>query len=301
MSTVSGISGIEALIAGYSPAARVGKPIVVLQAYVDDSRKMLGRKSLFMAGYINFPERWIEFSREWARVLREGRPIQYLHMVDAHAARGEFRGWGRLDREIKVAALAQVVANSAPWSFHVSVNLSDFAETFDKSMPHGFQSPYLVCFIAVATQIGRHTASFGAPMPVDLVFDEQNQIHKAALALYDGMKAMQPDDRRIWMGSTPIFRSDKDVLPLQAADMLAWHVQREIRDGDLIPKSRVSNLLIQDGRHSYIHIDRDGLQRMREQMLTLPGVKPLSKKAVWKAVIGEIESGNYFPERKGDA
>ncbi len=31
------------------------------------------------------------------------------------------------------------------------------------------------------------------------------------------------------MGNTPIFRDDKDIVALQAADMLAWHVHRQYR------------------------------------------------------------------------
>jgi hypothetical protein len=30
------------------------------------------------------------------------------------------------------------------------------------------------------------------------------------------------------MGNTPVFRDDKEIVALQAADMLAWHVHRNM-------------------------------------------------------------------------
>lgn len=269
---------------------------MVLHAYVDDSKKALGRKTLFLAGYVNAHDKWTSFNRRWAEVLQDGRPIPYLHMVDLHAARGEFRGWGRLDREIKVAAHANVIAEFEPTSFHVSLDLDDFHRIFDKSLPFGFQSPYFVCFIAVVTQIGRHAERFFDQSPVTITFDEQKQIQRPAIALYKGLKAMQPDEQRSWMGDTPSFESDKHNPALQAADMLAWHIQREFRDGDLKTTRRATKLLIKDGRHSYLCIDRAALHRMREQILQLPNLVSLTDKRIWKSVIKEIEDARIRKE-----
>jgi hypothetical protein len=49
-----------------------------------------------------------------------------------------------------------------------------------------------------------------------------------ALQWYEGLRrAIQQEPYKTMMGNTPIFRSDRELLPLQAADMLAWHVRNE--------------------------------------------------------------------------
>jgi uncharacterized protein YcgI (DUF1989 family) len=35
-----------------------------------------------------------------------------------------------------------------------------------------------------------------------------------------------------FLGSSPIFRSDRKVLPLQAADLYAWHARNVVEGGD---------------------------------------------------------------------
>ncbi len=47
-----------------------------------------------------------------------------------------------------------------------------------------------------------------------------------ALAAYDVFLKFAPDELRPLIGSRPIHRCDSDVLPLQAADLIAWQTRR---------------------------------------------------------------------------
>lgn len=284
--------GLSALLAGFSRAARERKLLAVLQAYVDDSTKTVGRRTLFLAGYVNTAQKWADLSEEWERVLQQGRPAAYMHMADAERMRGPFRGWGRLDRELKVLALARTIADSDPWSFSIAIDLRDFSDVFGPTVPYGFQQPYFLAFFAAQILVAGHHHNLGVTSTVDFIFDEQSQIHRTATALYSMLKEVQaPELRSLW-GATPIFRSDKEVLPLQAADMLAWHVQRETRNGILIPRRRASDYLLRDGEHVFQHYGRAELTEMGEGVSSIgSGAPELSLKRIWGKYLSHLEGG----------
>ncbi len=62
--------------------------------------------------------------------------------------------------------------------------------------------------------------------PIDFVFDEQGVDAIYALAAYDVFLKFAPDELKPLIGGRPIHRHDSDVLPLQAADLLAWQTRR---------------------------------------------------------------------------
>ncbi|NOR64227.1 MAG: DUF3800 domain-containing protein [Rhodobacteraceae bacterium] len=264
----------------------------MLQAFIDDSMQHDGDRRLYFAGYINTVENWLAFNEEWDAALSEGKSIEYFKMRDCHARRGEFIGWGKLDREIKRLRLAKVIRKFDPWSIHVSVSTRTMKKLYTDKIPHGFKDPYMMLFIAMTVQIANVQNARGDDGPVDLIFDEQSQIERSVGALYRGFKDMQPDYLRRRMGGTPLFRNDMKVKPIQAADMLAWYIRRETRDGKLRPKSPEMDYLIADSKHYFIHVDDHALERMRGEMAGLDGAKALTDKKTWKEVISLVEQMN---------
>ena len=92
-----------------------------------------------------------------------------------------------------------------------------------------------------------------------------------ALLWYAHMKDTAPPETRKRMGSTPIFRDDEQVLPLQAADLVAWRRRRLLessrRDPELASSMRLDEL-----RHLEIHISRKYLERIASELAQVPGV-----------------------------
>ncbi|WP_082484446.1 DUF3800 domain-containing protein [Rubellimicrobium mesophilum] len=237
------LDGFAALMASYTSAVKQRKLVAVLNAYVDDSAKHLGRQMFFFGGYVNHADKWQEFTEEWARVLSENRSLPYTKMKNANSLHGLYHGWSEEDRDRKLKALASVIANSGAQSFHVSVYRKEFEQIFDKSLPYGFQKPHFICFGALITGITKLHRELGSPYPIRFIFDNQDEIRGSVLALYEGWKKDQPEDLRLLMGGTPTFENDETVLPLQAADMLAWHVQKEADEVGITHKTDISKLL----------------------------------------------------------
>src|SRR5207244_2522278 len=93
-------------------------------------------------------------------------------------------------------------------------------------------SPYFFCFydivVAFLKTAWQHRAT-GEPM--DFIFDEQGPEGTVVRSFWPIVQAMMPDAsvRRMMMNE-PVFRNDLDMLPLQAADLMAWHFRRFISD-----------------------------------------------------------------------
>lgn len=277
------------LYSGLVDAKFHDRQIVILQAYFDDSVKSVGRKRLFLAGYVNSGEKWLKFSEDWQRALSEGKPIKFFKGSQAGAMRGQFRNWGRLDRDVKLHQLADVVERSQPASYHISIDLDAFEEHMQRDgVPWGLRSQYWFAFEAIIVKILQASADTGVDEKIDFIFDEQTQIHRSVASLWEALLAAQPDEWRQLAGSPPIFRSDADILPLQAADMLAWHVQRETFDGHFEPRRKITSKLVA-AEHRYIDFNKPILEHLGQELFHIGRFADISTKKDWHKVLDSID------------
>lgn len=232
---------IDALVSGYAARHRREKLLVVLQAYIDESVSQSGDEMFYMAGYINSAEQWAKFSDDWDAELRAAPSIDYLHMVEATNLRGQFRGWDPADRDRKVCRLAKLIRGYRPWSVEVSVSGKEYREIMKPVSPHLFGGPYFACFYATISVVEKYHRSMGLDVPVDFIFDENGRMGDDTVMMRRWVMDSAPELRRI-LASSPIFRDDKKVVPLQAADMLAWHLRREDEKGDEEPRAALDYL-----------------------------------------------------------
>jgi hypothetical protein len=249
----------------------------MLTAYFDDSGSERGERMLILAGYVHSAQTWLAFNDDWQTVLETAPAIKYLHMVEAENLRDEFKGWVREEMEEKVSALADVIVKHEPWSIECQVSHQDFSDIVQPVVPYELRTPYFACFYGVICNLVKWHASMGLTLPIDFVFDEQGAIGAQAVLWYETIKSMQPAGLASLFGSTPVFRDDKKILPLQAADLLAWHLRRtrEVRYRD---ESRpVVNKLL-PLLHSKVAITKGILRTLAEQMSKVPNIELTRRK-----------------------
>jgi hypothetical protein len=150
------------------------------------------------------------------------------------------------------------------------------------------QRPYLNLFYAVILKLAQWHHDDGVTLPVDYVFDNQGAIGAEAAIWYEHIKSWQKPEITAVMGSSPKFEDDKLVLPLQAADMLAWHMRRHkehpSEDDRKWPTAPVVGLL-----HAEVHITRDSLVSMAEQMKGVPGIETVQQRPKrYRKVMAEL-------------
>lgn len=251
---------------------------MALQAFVDDSRSSVNGRNFILAGYVHSAERWLRFSDDWKAALDAPPKIDYFHMVEAENLRDEFKNWSAPDRDAKINKLGKVIYKHNPWSFECWVSESAFNEIVRPVAPYDLKNPYMVCFYGAIVTVARFHASKAITAPVDFVFDEQGGLGAFAVFWYDWIKQRQDPPIAKLLGSTPVFRDDKKVLPLQAADLLAWHLRRRKESRNVSEKRHVMKYIF--GNHVEATINEETLRLLAQKMARIPGAKEVqSKKA----------------------
>jgi hypothetical protein len=99
-------------------------------------------------------------------------------------------------------------------------------------------NPYFLLFnqIIILTagfvqELGK-TALGTSDAKVEFVFDEQGVLGRAAVGWWDVLKQTLEPEKAQLLGAPPEFGSDKRLLPLQAADLLAWSVRNVVEGGE---------------------------------------------------------------------
>jgi len=287
---------LASLVAGYAPHRRARKPLAFLQAYIDDSACQTGKQRLFMGGFLNNTYGWSEFSRLWDRALSDYPEIKYLKMSEANALRGQFLGWSPEQRDQKLLRLFQLIRDTHSLSFEFTVDTSDYLDMVTPYAPHALGSPYYSTTFGIISSLVRYLESRGVEEKVDFIFDQQSNISSDIVLFFDYMcRNISPNARKLISG-TPIFRDEKEMLPIQAADVLVWHLRREHEIGDV---RQQLDFIIGCQIHLATHADEDSIRRMGQKMaVCIPEAAILNKKSKWQKMrkhLVRLMGSDYIP------
>ncbi|MEP3300701.1 MAG: DUF3800 domain-containing protein, partial [Roseibium sp.] len=208
-----------------------------LSAYFDDSGSDFGKRDLVFAGLVNRDDSWEQFSVAWSAALAKPPSIEYLKMAEANGLRGQFAGWTRDVRDQKLESLVEVLDRfRPPWTYDVSIGRTEYERHVSPVSPRGLSTPYFVITFGAVSAVARHLASEGVSKPVRFIFDEQNGVDTDIALFLDYMLENLDSDSRELVKRPVGYGDDKHNLPLQVADMLAWHIrwQREDREDPTI-------------------------------------------------------------------
>jgi Protein of unknown function (DUF3800) len=281
---------IQSLVSGYSSDARAAKLLVMFQAFIDDSTSDKGDRRLFLAGYINTADNWTLFSDAWKEELCSDPAIDYLKMTEAQWLRGEFRGWSAEDRDKKLRGLARVIRHFQPVSIHYSVSRNEVNEIIKPVAPYGFASPYFYCFNGIILPLATQQAKYPIKVPIDFIFDNQEGLGEEVRFIYKCIRDIQPKTVRDMLSVDPLFRDDKQVLPLQAADMLAWHVRRQYESGEKDKWFVPDYLSVDDRPHFGGDIDATHLRAFAEKYSKVRGAEKLRSRSAWKETMKKMQN-----------
>ncbi len=265
-----------------------------LQAYIDDSAGETGDQRLFLGGYINTTANWALFSDAWAEELKTAPPVSSFKMVEANALRGEFGGWSNDTKDEKLRGLVRVIQHFRPLSFQFSVSRQAYFEHTTPNAPRGL-NPHFVSTFGVIAMICNYLKSQNIDTQVDFIFDEQSGVSADIGLMWEYMSKNLPNGARRLIAGAPIFRNDKDTLPLQAADMLVWHLRREHEMGS--PLSLAEELRAPDG-HITTQIEEEHTRTWGREMGQLPYVDKLKSKSQWqkaRAEIARLQAAGFIP------
>jgi len=202
---------------------------VAVQAYVDDSGgKGQGRVFVFSA-LVAMAEEWVAFTDEWDSCLKQSPSIRYFKMDEAAGRDGEFRGFSPKERDEKLKKLCSILNRRTITEISCTLVLEDFFKKWAHRLGRPASEPYFFPFLVINEALGYEVLGRGLREPCEVFFDENVIFGPRVKAWYPIIRAGQEKLLQATMPIDPLFRSDKDILPLQAADLTAW-IQRNLHE-----------------------------------------------------------------------
>ncbi len=242
--------------------------LMLLNAYVDDSASEEDGRELVLAGYFATTHVWKKFSAAWRFALRESPSIEFLHATEAESRKKQFSGWATEARDQKLMRLAKVINSHALRSFECRMSRDSFDKILKPYCLFDFRTPYSFLFDAVITTAVRQMEALNIAFPVEFIFDNQDKTGDEAALMYGPYKSMQRPEWKWRMARPPIFRSDVDTPPLQAADVLAWHLRRS-REPRCRHEKREALSLLRTDKHVESWISDEVLEHIASQFSEL--------------------------------
>jgi hypothetical protein len=188
-----------------------------------------------LAGYVGEATKWEQFADAWADALHAGpRPLEYLKTWQAYKLRDPesmFNGWTEKERDDKLLLLAKTVNAHALISVQTALRPSTYRQIVGN---YTKMRPYAFLFYSIAAELVKLLEHrWHVRDKIDIYFDRQtDESEKSLREAFREFVADAPPELRDRFGGTPEFKDDRDVTPLQAADLFAWHFRRNIYEHD---------------------------------------------------------------------
>jgi hypothetical protein len=268
---------IWALVSGLPPGKRERRKLVALQAFIDDTGSEPTAPMFTLAGLVLSVQGWSDFSASWQSVLDAAPRLSFFKSNHAYGLKGQFAGWDDADRDRKVAALVDVILQFKPERYTVSVGNTDY-ESLMGDIPARnrfpqLSTPYFWLFydFVVVSCTFQATLHKQEP-PFYFIFDDQGRIGNETRDWWPTFRSAQHRDNpwlRPYIGDEPIFRSDRDCLPLQAADLVAGQMRRRFIGASLTDVQQALIRLPGDDRickPEFLRMMRDSFLRTAEEI-----------------------------------
>lgn len=213
-------------LSGLARPERRRRLILVLETYSDDSGS--GDPPVYLlAGFVARAEQWGELSERWVEALRGPPKLDYFKMKEAAALEYQFKGWRERDRDHRLEKLVGIIKDHVLVAVSVAVYHRDYSEVISDKLSKETDAPYWLIYHAIMELVYRWEIASHIREKVNFIFDEQFKQSDMVQASWSTYYDQSPPEFKELFGERPVHKSDIDTWPLQAADMLAWHIRRD--------------------------------------------------------------------------
>jgi hypothetical protein len=212
----------------------------MVQAYVDDSKSEGSPPFFILGGYIATAETWARFSEEWQRALDMRPRIPYFKYREALRGEGEFNGASEALRMERASVMRGVIELFDLAEFGIGFRVDAYEKAFARFGGQQATNPYYFATANLMAELARGLEQLLLPRErLDIIFDNQMMEKDKVIAAWEWAtkataKPIPSDILTEILRNPPTWRDDKDVLPLQAADMHATWLRIDLenqRDG----------------------------------------------------------------------
>jgi hypothetical protein len=221
------------------PSWAVERWIIVLEAYLDASGTRPEQGVVAIAGFAATEAQWRRFEDRWESFLASSDiNLSRWHTTDLYGRRGEYERWDGTRDLIAVSEIGRILTEVQPFGAGAAVWRSDWEDLRVELPalnlepdPLGFCLDY--CLSALIHRLHEVPRDEGIAIYVDRDENENlaREITDWHVAYYRANGEMDDPDRNINL----MFGSNRQYLPLQAADILANEAFRHMHGKTGIP------------------------------------------------------------------
>jgi hypothetical protein len=195
----------------------------VLAGYFDESGTSDSDTHVLIGGAIADTVLWSRIERRWRDKLSEYGLSMY-HAVDAEWRNDEFERYQKPIRDALTNFFSKLLAEVQGQAFGSAINRATWRNYApDKLKALCSNDPYFMAFELALQQISSWSEEFIGGEPVAIVFARQQQYQARAAEIHARYLAAQEK----WPGIGSLtFAEPKQLIELQAADLLCYELQR---------------------------------------------------------------------------
>jgi len=229
---------VRAVVSGLPSSLRMAQRFLMLQVCIDDSTTETNQgPSFVLGGYIGRVQNWEGFADDWQALLAKSPRLEYLKAREANRLEGQFKGWSREQRDSKLLEFVAIIKKYRLRSIRHTVNHSGFHEQLGTILfqtpgrnPRrhpALRNPGYIAVSAITCAVLGELLKSKTLEKVYFIFDEAVVSRDELESGYRSMMLRVPKRATDRIARQPDFRNDKEFLPLQAADLFAWHIGRD--------------------------------------------------------------------------
>jgi hypothetical protein len=204
-------------------------PIMAVGLYADESETT--GKVFTLAGFMATPGAWDRFVPKWRQMLCDvgPYPVDAFHSADIEAAKPPFDGWAKSERDKLVSTALDIIGDTSLCANLFAVSCTFVLEDRLRVLPPPTRSKvadvYEDCYRVLFHNILKRWVFNG----IDFIFDEKEKVKGRVKGHFDWAKSVL-DNMPEFAGrlNDCSFRDDRKVIPLQAADLLAYEIRRHV-------------------------------------------------------------------------
>jgi hypothetical protein len=266
--------------------------VLTLTAYFDESGTHSESAAVAVAGYVSLPERWASFEIEWRRAL-DDYGLDHFHMTDfANGAQG-YQHWPEAQKRIRLGRFMDIINAHVIGSVGTSVPRASFERIFSKKAKAHCGGAYGLAAMSNAMVISRIVAGLNDLRPWDIWVDyvyETGSLGRGQVQRLFDLNRNDPGRRNDFRGRSLGFREKRELGALQAADILAYELYRELpRQLGLVSRPpRLRHLqALAIPTHDWGRFDDDELEKWRG---IVEISADLTAKYGWNRTIAQVEA-----------
>jgi hypothetical protein len=244
----------------------------VLYAYFDDSGTHASSEIVLVGGIFGSPNQMDLLSERWAKKLADpspGKPpLKRFHMTDCEAADGEFLGWSRTATDYLVHELGDIILKSGVWGFAAAIERRPYEELVIGDLRRACGDAETFCYIECFNQVRKWAYEFTGDRKIAMIFDSRPPDKQIDVRKINEVYGQTKEFRSLPDFVSLDFLSSTKIVPLQAADMIAWEFYqdaldtlrgRKLEDGY---RRKQIERLVKGGRLRSEILDRNAIEKM---------------------------------------